>query len=139
MTTDSHAVLVELDRLVVQVAQGVSRRGELFGLTPTDWRVLGELSERSGVSLTDLAQTAGIRKGSVSRSLKTLRYYGLVTSNRLEEGNAFVVNLTAKGQEANALARLQGASVSPFNALGERQREVMRELLLLAVAHRPDR
>lgn len=126
-------LLCDLDRLVEQLAQRVAKRGGIVGLAPADWKILAKVSDQSGLCLTQLAHAAGMRKGSVSRSLKALRYFDLVSWRRPEDGSKqYAATLTPKGLQASALARLKSAQSSPFNALSPEQRVELLALLELA-------
>ena len=125
--------------MVLLLAQRLSKRGAVAGLTPVEWRILAELSDHQNLSLTDLAQQAGLRKGSVSRSLRTLQRLGLADWYRpSSQDRVYAITLTARGREACDLAQQQGALTSPFKGLDYTQKQLILELLRLAASSQPD-
>lgn len=131
--SSSSDLIDELDRLILMLARRIRGLGGVEGLTPVEWKILIELSRAEHLSLTELARAAALTKGSVSRSLRSLKGFDLVQWHRsADRYKAYVISVTPQGQKACESAHLRNSANSPFRALGRSQREVAMLLLTLA-------
>ncbi len=108
-------------------------------LTQEQYWILKTLNEESHLKVKELASTIGCTPGSASVALKRLEKAGYVTRERSEDDERVVkVGLSKKGSEKLAewkSEQLRSMS-SLFDALEDRERETLRELLSRALVSR---
>ena len=86
-------------------AQGARVLRDAVGLTLSQWRVLALVGAAGRTRLSELARTAALDKGLLSRNVKTLVEQGLVVADQDEiDHRVQHLSLSPKGQELFARA-----------------------------------
>src|ERR1700712_25409 len=82
-------------------ARAITRRydGYLkpFGLSATQFSLLGGLREMAGATVSEIAEARGFDRTTLTRNLDRLEAMGLVISGHPEHGNGRIPQITAKG------------------------------------------
>lgn len=115
MTGDFH-----LSRRLLVLANLLRRGGtiryrRLLDLSIGEWGIIGELSQRAPLKLSDLAAVIGLDKAQISRSVTSLVKRGLVTRKASPDSNREVaIDLTAAGRAAVKRMVEEAAAVNAF-------------------------
>ena len=82
-------------------ARAVTRRYDAYlrpyGLSSTQFSLLGGLREMAGATVSEIAEARGFDRTTLTRNLDRLEDMGLVTSRHPEHGNGRLPQITAKG------------------------------------------
>jgi DNA-binding MarR family transcriptional regulator len=100
MTDDFSQCLVSNSRMA---ARAVTRRYDTyarkFGITATQFSLLGVIVTAGPQTVTGLAEARGFERTTLTRNLDRLEKMGLIQSRAAEHGNGRICSLTAKGEE----------------------------------------
>lgn len=105
---------------------------ETFGLTLSEWRVLGNIAHFKGASFSDIANVMLIDKGQLSRTVASLVSRRLVVSTAaLDDRRAVTLSLSPEGESFHArvldfVVRRNEALVSCLN---DREQRDLDEIL----------
>lgn len=84
-------------------ARAITRRYDAqarpFGITSTQFSLLGAIIEAGDRTVTELAEARGFERTTLIRNLDRLEKLGLISSRTAEHGNGRICSLTPKGQE----------------------------------------
>ena len=84
-------------------ARAITRRYDAyarpFGITSTQFSLLGAIIAAGGRTVTELADERGFERTTLIRNLDRLENLGLVVSRSAEQGNGRICSLTPKGEE----------------------------------------
>jgi DNA-binding MarR family transcriptional regulator len=69
-----------------------------YGVTAAQFSLMGGIRRGEGRTVTDLAETNGIDRTSLTRNLDRLEAMGLIASHPAKKGNARVCDLTDEGE-----------------------------------------
>lgn len=84
-------------------ARAITRRYDAlarpFGITATQFSLLGTLVASGAQSISELAERRGFERTTLTRNLALLERLGLIESRPAERGNGRVCDLSSKGRE----------------------------------------
>ena len=100
MTDDFSMCMVSNSRMA---ARAITRRYDAyarkFGITATQFSLLGVIVAAGPQTVTDLAEARGFERTTLTRNLDRLEKMGLIQSRAAEHGNGRICSLTVKGEE----------------------------------------
>jgi len=98
MVDDFSLCMVSNSRMA---ARAITRRYDAylrpFGLTSTQFSLLGGLREMPGATVSEVAEARGFDRTTLTRNLDRLEAMGLVASHHAEHGNGRISQITEKG------------------------------------------
>ena len=101
MQTEFDLCLVMNTRMAARAITRLGdRRLRRFGVTATQFNILGMLATKPGRSISEMADDLAMERTTLSRNLALLGRKGLVEAADLTEGKAHVYELTSLGREA---------------------------------------
>lgn len=84
-------------------ARAITRRYDAyarpFGITATQFSLLGLILESRGRNVTELATARGFERTTLIRNLDRLERQGLIASHPAPQGNGRIAELTDKGRD----------------------------------------
>ena len=69
-----------------------------FGVTATQFSLLGGLSQMPGATVSEIADERGFDRTTLTRNLDRLEAMGLIASHHPEHGNGRISDVTPKGR-----------------------------------------
>jgi MarR family transcriptional regulator, teicoplanin-associated locus regulator len=142
--------MIENDELLQKILSTLTRissldkkrsliHGEL-ALTSTEVHLLMFLRYVQQTNITEIAETMGITKGAVSRTLSSLERKGIITKERnTKRKNELHIEFSEKGKKLMQLIQtnLDTRVIGYISKLTKNQRETVSEFLdvLISIAH----
>lgn len=84
-------------------ARAITRRydsyARQFGVTSTQFSLLGLVIEARGRTVSELAEARGFERTTLTRNLDKLEAMGLISSETAAKGNGRICSLTDKGRQ----------------------------------------
>lgn len=114
-----------------------ARYRRLLGLSGSDWGVIAQLGERAPRTLNDLADSMGVDKTQISRSVASLVERGLLNRDMNPEDQREVrITLTRAGLDTEAVIRQGVGQVNRtlLQGLSQSQREILEQQLDMFMA-----
>jgi DNA-binding MarR family transcriptional regulator len=108
--------------------QAIAILREISGLGLNEWRVLAEVASGQIDSNTDLADTTGLDRAIISRSMSALETSGLLKLTRNKEDRRRVdIAVTAKGKRLyqQILPRMQARQKHLLSRLNKTERKII--------------
>jgi DNA-binding MarR family transcriptional regulator len=142
--------MIENDELLQKILSTLTRISSLdkkrslihgdLALTSTEVHLLMFLRYVQQTNITEIAETMGITKGAVSRTLSSLERKGIITKERdTKRKNELHIEFSEKGKKLMQLIQtnLDTRVIGYISKLTKNQRETVSEFLdvLISIAH----
>jgi DNA-binding MarR family transcriptional regulator len=104
--------VIRLRRIILRLARQLNAASAGEGLTPTQASVLGIVTHRGPLGLTELSEIEGLNPTMLSRVVGKLDSFGLIRRLRdPEDFRAARVEVTTEGKQANQRIAAQRAAI----------------------------